>query len=384
VTIDLGNPIPRAPGWPDYDTARSDFGFTWSVDTSYASIMEAVGINIREFFLDVDVCIDAYRRGRKVVREMYGDRVNIPAPATPPISYGHVNTLGAQLVFPEGGEVGHIHPFTALEDAIAALRVPVDFASAGMAPFYLDFHRKMKEAFPEEERIGFSFGSEGPLTTCWELLGEQFFVDLMERPDDAKAFLELVTDSIIDYRRFQCDVMGDPRMGEAAGMADDLASMIPPRIFAQMVLPYWDRLYRAVTDGKWHIHVEGLSPEHLPLLEEAGLSFFDPTISPRLNPGIISQRCRVPFLWVLADIYHPRMDCKDVEDFVYQSAADGASSVAFHVHNLVFEDQPAKSDAFIKAADRVKQMLDAGASRAEIGTLVSAEGRRKFWDGWPV
>jgi len=46
-------------------------------------------------------------------------------------------------------------------------------------------------------------------------------------------------------------------------------------------------------------------------------------------------------------------------------------------------DTVAKVKAFKEAASNAKDMLDKGVSREEIGKLVSAEGRKKFWAQWP-
>jgi hypothetical protein len=43
----------------------------------------------------------------------------------------------------------------------------------------------------------------------------------------------------------------------------------------------------------------------------------------------------------------------------------------------------AKIKAFHEAAANAKEMYDAGATREEIGKLVSPSGRKKFWDHWP-
>jgi hypothetical protein len=94
------------PARPDYDTLRREAGFTWQVSSCDLALMEIAGIPIRQFNLDPAACAEAYRRGRPLLREMFGEEVALPGVATPPVSYGHVNGLGSELVFPEGGEVG--------------------------------------------------------------------------------------------------------------------------------------------------------------------------------------------------------------------------------------------------------------------------------------
>ena len=113
-----------------------------------------------------------------------------------------MNGLGSELLFPPDGEVAHTHVYGDLETGIAALQRPVDFAVAGMAPFFLDYKRRLEAAFPGRT-VHFSYGLEGPLTTAYELRGEGFFLDLMDRPGLAAEFLRLATASI---GAFVCDI----------------------------------------------------------------------------------------------------------------------------------------------------------------------------------
>jgi len=369
---------------PDYETLRREAGFRWSVGSTYLALLEVTGVPIREFYLHPNACAEVYRAGRPKIREMFGECVALPGVSTPPISYGHANALGAPLLFPEGGEVAHEHPFRSLEAAIQALRRPVDFARAGMAPYYLEFRRTLQQAFPGEP-VAFGYGLEGPVTTAYELRGEGFFYDLMDQPQKAKEFLRLATASIIDFHRFRCDVLSAPHVHPRIGvMCDDIASMVPPPMFREHVLPFWDRYYSGVTAGHRTAHIEDLKPDHLAFLEEVGLWNFDPSISRSLNPRIIASKCRVPFGWRLANLHYPAMTRRDVWDFVFQAAADGASSVFTYVCATMCNDASVlKVHAFAEAARDAKRMRDAGADPPELAKMVSPEGRRKFWEQWP-
>jgi len=369
---------------PDYAVLREQAGFGWSMRGTYLACLELAGVPIRDFYLQPEACIEAYRVGRPRLRELLGEDVHLPGVATPPISYGHANGLGAELQFPEGGEVAHTHPFDSLDAGIEALRRPVDFASAGMAPYYLDFRKQMQAAFPDE-RVGFGYGLEGPLTTAYELRGDGFFVDLLDRPDDAKEFLRLATASIGAFHRFRCEVAGvEPVSQDGAGMCDDIASFVPPRLWPEMVLPVWQQYYRAKTTGRRSAHVENLTGDQLPFLEAIGLVHYDPSISPALNPPIVARRCRVPFLWRLPDMYLPILSEQDVRDFVFQSAADGASGVFVTVlEGVTRPGCVQKLRAFAEAGRQAQALLAAGSPRAELAGRVSDAGRAKFWDHWP-
>lgn len=315
---------------------------------------------------------------------MFGPDVGLPGVTTPHISYGHVNGLGSKLTFPEGGEVAHEHIYSSLQEGVEALKKTVDFVTAGMAPFYLEYRQKLQKAFPDES-VGFGYGLEGPITTAYELRGDGFFYDVMDEPDLVKEFLGLVTDSIIEFHRFGCRVSDSPKINpNGAFMCDDISSMVPPRLFPGIVLPCWDRYYRGETTGKRSAHVEDLRPKQLKYLEDIGLVHYDPSISPKLNPKIISEKCRVPFTWRLGSFHYPSLSCEETADFVFQAAADGASGVCTVIEGIMCNEETVKKvKAFIKATREAEQMLNKGATREQIGRRVSEAGKKKFWDHWP-
>jgi len=369
---------------PDYTRAREAAGFTWQVKGCEDALRVLAGVPIREFNLSPEACIEAYRKGRRLLLEIFGPDIQLPGLGTPSISYGHANGLGSELLFPEGGEVGHTHIYASLEEGIRRLQQPVDFARAGMAPFYLEFREEMQAAFPGEP-VAFNYASEGPVTTAWELRGSGLFTDLYDDPDRTKHFLRLVTESILAFERFRSSVNGEPLFrSTGVGLADDIASMIAPRFWPEFVLPYWEQRYAGLTSGKRTAHVEDLRPAHLRYLEDIGLSEYDPGQSSKLNPRVILSMCRVPFSWRLDAIYYSSMTVLDVQDFVFQTVADGASSVFTYVEGITCQEpEVGKVVAFAEAAKEAKRLLDAGVSRVEVGERVSPGGRRKFWENWP-
>jgi len=369
---------------PDYDTARDEAGFGWGISGSYLSALALSGVPIGEFYTEPAACIEVYKTGRPRMYEMFGDWLPPLAPSTPPISYMHVNCLGAELLFVEDGEVGHTHPFDTLDDAIARLEEPVDWATAGDTPYYLDFWEKMKAAFPDE-KVVFSFGVEGPLTTAYELRGEGFFTDLFDEPEKVKEFLRLTTDSIIDVFRFRAEMDGrDFPNPSGAGMVDDIASFVPARMFEEYALPYWEQYYDGITTGMRRAHVEDLRREQLRFLQDVGLRYFDPSISHRLNPPMIRDEIQVPFGWRLGSFHYRDLDVELIRDFVFQAAADGASQVFTIIEGtLSTEEEHPKVMAFKAAGEEVEKLLGDGCSREELGTYVSERGRARFWDRFP-
>lgn len=369
---------------PDYGTLRDRTPFRWYVGSSAYALMALTEVSFGEYNLDPAACIEMYRQGRSLFRERFPDpAIPLPGLHTPAVSYGHANGLGCELRFPPDGEVCHVPLYGSLEEGLGALEQPVDFATAGMAPFFLDYKRQLEAAFPGE-RVGFSYGLEGPITTAYELRGQDFLLDIMDRPELAAGFLAAATRSINQFWLFYAAANGVPVRSGGAGMCDDVASMVPKALFPQLVLPFWEEFYRARTDGTRSAHVEDLRPEQLPFLETIGLSSFDPSISPHLSPPLIRDGCRVPFGWRLGSFHYLTMTADDVRDWVFQAVADGASSVFTHIEGLMCRpDIVPKVEAFLAAAREVAAKLAAGAMRNDLGQEVSPAGRERFWGRWP-
>ncbi len=369
---------------PNYETARAKAGFGWSVSPCYHAPMALTGTSLREFNLKPEACIAAYRDGRPLMHEFFGDWLPRLAPATPPVSYGHVNCLGSELLFPDGGEVAHTHPYGSLDEAIERLQEPVEWAKAGMAPFFLDFWERMKAAFPDEN-VGFSFGVEGPLTTAYSLRGEGLFTDMFDAPEKTREFLRLTTASIIDYHCWRASLTSaafpNPQGG---GMVDDIASFVPHHMFDDFVMPYWEQYYAGITTGVRRAHVEDLRRPQLRYIEAIGLIYFDPSISHKLNPPMLRDEIRVPFGWRLGSFHYWYMDLQAVRDFVFQAAADGASSVFTIIEgSLCKPDGKEKIMAFKQAGEEAARILSNGGRRADLARQVSAAGRERFWARFP-
>jgi len=366
---------------PDYTRLRDPNRFSVSLAGCYQGYLDLTGIPIREYFLDANSCAEMYRQGRVLARKMFGPDLNIAGLSTPYIAYGHISGLGARLTFPEGGEAAVAPLYDSLQEGIKALRKPVDFASSGMAPFYVEFHRTLQAAFPGE-RVGFAYSNNGPITTACLLRGQDFLMDLYDHPDQVGEFLRLLVDSMLKFHAWKTAYLGNRRAVSPSGgsLADDLASLVPPDMWKSVVLPAWNRWFEGVTTGRRSAHCENLSPRHLRHLETIGLSSYDPCISAQLNPRIIRDACRVPFAWTLVNFHLFNMDQQDVEDCVFQAAAYNAEGVGTALESgMCNPETVAKVRALVRAGQEVQRLVKAGVARADIGARASAVGRKKFW-----
>ena len=342
--------------------------FGWYVNCGMPALGELAAVPLHFLFREADAIIEAYQTGVPRLRELFGPDVEVCHPGWAHICYGHVNTLGCQFVFPDDSDVGVVPVYPSLNEGIDALQNEIDFAGSGMFPFYLALWAKLRNAFPEHQVPFAGLEAEGPLTTAWLLRGHDFFLDIHDNRDRAKAFLGAVTDSVIGYKRLLASINGQPEFsGEGADIADDGASMIHPDLWPELVVPSLDQYYRGTTGGQRRAHIENLSVGHLRHLNELGIGLFDPSVSPKLTPALVRDHARIPFLWRLSAMQLREMSEEQVERWVFASAADGPTSVFFHIERITCNAPSAgKVRTFIRAARRAEQLLAEGCPREEL------------------
>jgi hypothetical protein len=325
-------------------------------------------VRFDRLFLDADAIAEAHEKGKPLAQKLFGPELGYGGPAWAGISYGHINALGCPLLFPEDSEVAHKPIYGSLAEGIAALNREVDFSTQGMFPFYLDLREKLRKRYPQEKFSMGGFKAEGPITTAWALRGHDFFADILERPEAAREYLRLVTDSVIRYNRLLRRLDGAPEFNPAGcGLADDVAAMISPARWPELVMPFLEQYYAGLTSGKRSAHIEDLTLRHLPFLDELRLASFDPSVSPRLTAEMVRDHCRVPFTWRLNSTHYVGRSPAQVEDWVWHAAGAGACGIFTLVaRDMCTPECAEKVRAFIRAARQVKGLLDSGCPRGEL------------------
>jgi len=322
-------------------------------------------VRFDRIFTELDAILEAYTRGFARARELFGSEVRYDGPGWPGISYSHVNGLGAPLLFPVDSEVCMEPSHDSLQQGIAALGKPTDWATAGMMPFYLDLWRRLKLARPDLTIPFRGCGLEGPITTAWELRGHDFFTDAYDDPDRYHVYLDRVTRSIVDYAVFLRRINGEPEhLSTTLGLCDDISAMISPARWADWVLPYQELYYALQTDGPRHAHIEGLAPDHLPFLDQLGLAEFDPSVSPRLRARDLRDRSAVPFFWRLNAMQLRDFSNEQIRHYLFAGVADGASGVFLNIHRDTLGDTAVhKIHVFMQTAREIAAHLKDGGQR---------------------
>lgn len=366
-----------------YENMRENTKFVWYVNSSLYALAKLADIHLHELFTDYKAAIKMYdpkNIDAYLETYHYNPHIKRPGIATPPVSYGHLNGVGVPLVFPAGdGEVNYERTDYSLDQWIENLSRERDFSKEGMAPYFLEYREKLMEAFPGKH-VGFNYGYEGPLTEAYTMLDLNLYYSLYDEPEKLKTMLEKIAYSVIRFKRFYFQVNGIDYQ-YASSMCDDCATLVPPELWEEFVIPFMDILYSDVGSAKRNLHSEGMIYKHLKHLETLGITRFDPSVSPKLNPLVITQNCKVPFIWRMCGIYHRLLDKSLAKDFVYAAVRDGASGVFSEAAYLDTHSVDVVI-GFIEACETVQKMFEEGATREDIGKLVSKRGNDIFWDKW--
>jgi hypothetical protein len=347
--------------------------FSWSVTGGMEALSPLAGVRFDRLFREHDAVVEAWTKGLPLARQNLWPEVSFGNPHWANISYGHINTLGSRLIFPEDSEVAHTPIYSSLTQGIAALEKEVDFTASGLFPYYLDLWEQLKKTFSGMPLPFEGFGLEGPVTTAWLLRGHDFFMDIYDHPADAALYLERVTDSIIRYRNTLRALNGQkPVPGGGIYICDDGAAMIPPSLWPQFVLPYLNQCYG---DAGWRgLHLEDMTSDHLPYLVELRISSYDPSVSRKLTPSLILKHAPgVPFSWRLNEMECANLTTEQTARWVLDAAVEGAPGVNTGVwRNTVTPQAFANFHMFKATAQQIETMLARGCPRSdlvkEIGT----------------
>jgi len=296
-------------------------------------------------YLKPEVAARCYTEGAEIAREIYGEKIHIPSPAVPAISYIHLSALGAEIKFPEDDGEPNARPagFRSIDEAIGRVETPVNFSECEWVKNRISFAKKLSSILGQN--ISPSLGVQGPITTAALLCGNSFYGELIAEPEKSKHLLRAITDSIIEFTRF---VRGTSEVGTSHGICDDLASLIGPEMWGEFVLPYWNQIYEAFTTGKRNLHCENLTEAHLPLLNEIGITSFDPSHAPLLRPWMLKEHLRMPWGWRIQAV-HVLEGFNRIRREIKEAAENGAANLRMYAFGK--DVSPKHVDFFIQTAE---------------------------------
>ena len=298
------------------------------VDIYHDAIPYLAGISMHDFFMDKVACARAWREGTAYLKDYFGDMLPMRRPSPAPLSYGHMICLGAPVNIPKEGEPNVSHFADSIDEAIDIMKANKDtqFEKNEFFQYYLEVWDYLKSQFPDENIPFGGFGAQGPLTSAVLLRGQDFLMDLYDEPEKCKEFLTLLTDSIIAYQKLLRRINGKPEVQESGGIADDFSSLVPPAMWYDFVLPFLNREYEALSYGtKRSLHLENLTPKHLPLLTHLKLTHFQPSVSDMLTLDSMKQNLNpdIPFDWLLYAYHVTNMNEAEIQAWVDNTIAAG-------------------------------------------------------------
>ena len=363
--------------------------FSYDIIASLDTLCHLVDIPLYDVYHDPWSGIQAFKKGVPLLRGMT-ESINLQIPyTTPVVKYGHLHELGLQLLFPGDGQVAPAHHSFSLDD-LDQLIESVDFkdgieSRTSLFQEQFAYLGSMRKEF--KERVFWGWQWEGPVTSVWALMGTGFFTAFYDEPEKMKKILGKMAGSISEFIDLYTKLDGispaDP-FPDHGRLCDDLAAMLSPNFWDDYVVPCWSLCFDQSLKSR-KLHCEGMVPGHLVYLEKMGVSDFDSGISQKLNPDLIqNQITGIPFSWRLGSFHYQDMTVEDIAQFVYYSAAAGASNV-FTIFEPIMCNTVTieKVKAFMSAAERVESLFNAAPLEHDRSKVLKPLIDKNWsWDNW--
>jgi len=314
--------------------------FTFSfAETVFA---EAGGVPLDALHADVDAIIKA-ADAMKPIAERMG--VPAPQPRIAGFCYTPVVPLGVKIVFPPGSQPTAF-PIIEKPEDIDCLKQPEDYLKADLIQQRLKTLSALKERRPDAAgSIGHNM--EGPITMAMLLMGPDFLTLPYDDPERAHRLLEFSVTAVLGYAAAIREHFGGSAKPGRVGIPDDFAGLLPPSLFGEFVVPYWEKIYEGLEATNRFMHSELLHVEHLPFLEDAKINCFDPSADQYLTTEILQKHCPCSYT-ARVHAWHVRdMSIEELGDYYKHLASFDPVSINISMWRL--EDEP-KAQALLEVA----------------------------------
>jgi uroporphyrinogen decarboxylase len=190
------------------------------------------------------------------------------------------SAFGAKCIWPE-----HEFPFAArmLWDygEIARLKKP-NCRTDGMGPFVVKRLQRCRKAIEDSGHAIRFATARGPLNIATFLLGHtETFVGVKTNPDEIHRLLDVVTDYVVDWVRYQKETFDSI---DGVLILDDLIGFLGDRDFCEFALPYFRRIYDALDVRVKFLHNDCHGLVTARHLEEMGVNLFNFSFEHGLEP----------------------------------------------------------------------------------------------------
>lgn len=269
--------------------ARAQQRFDFSLADSL--VAEAGGVPQAALHTDVNAICHAFEAVRPIAARL---GVQPPRPGLAGLAYVHASTLGAQVTIQPDAPEPRIAPCIRGRQDIDLLEEPRDYLSCPLVSQRLRLVGELLERCPDA-RTGIGHDFEGPVTTAVLLMGPDFFLLPYEDPARARRLLALCVRSALNYRGALHGHAGQALSPGPCSLPDDFAGIFSPDKFREFVLPAWNMMYEGLSATQRSLHSELLREEHMSLLVEAQIGFYDPGVDQYLSPEALKRSCPTLF-----------------------------------------------------------------------------------------
>lgn len=217
---------------------------------------------LSQYYLDYHVLVDA---NLSMVENF---EVDVMQAISDP--YREAFDFGARIEFPHDGLPVSVRPLVDEPEKLKNLKKP-DPSSGKRMSDRLEAIRLMHEK--SSGSIPVMGWVEGALAEAVDLRGmTNIMMDIYERPEWLKEFLEFIVEVEIDFARAQVDAGAD-----IIGLGDAVASQISPEMYSEFALPYEQRIFKAVKDmgAIARLHICGNTSAIVPLMIESQADIID-------------------------------------------------------------------------------------------------------------
>lgn len=291
---------------------------------------QLAGVALHDTHFDAEAIFQVYDRIRPLADEL---GVPAPKPRLAGFAYSHVAALGARIVFAEDGEPNVEPMIHALED-IDRLRPPADYLAAPLVQNRLRLAAELGRRRPDALGTFIGHYNEGPLTTAGLLMGPDFFTLLYDDPSRAHKLLKFSSETALQFGRALHRHWFGAAPSKPRGLADDFAGMLPPAMFGEFVVPYWNMYYAGQPAGPRSLHSELLREDHLPYLREAQIAVFDPGADQYLTPELLRRKCPCPFRILIKSWEINDMTAGQLEKYYRNTAACQPLNIRFSMDSM--------------------------------------------------
>ena len=232
-------------------------GIPWHIAIPPEVETEYCKVKLGDYYKNPEIMLNVQLKSREIFHQIYG----LPKGGVGPTysSYVEASQFGVEVLFPEDNMPMVKSPVMKEAGDVYKLKILDPYKESLMAKA-IETYYFMKEKVDDKIPVSLG-GTEGPITTAVIVRGQDFFMDIILHPKEAKKLLDLVTENSLLIRQVIEKVTGEKI--ESTGIADDFSGLLSPEQYEEFVLPYHKRIYEAYGKKGRSLHSELLRKEHL-------------------------------------------------------------------------------------------------------------------------